>query len=84
MQDDYGNQIPTLPQMWERMNQFQDELKNNTEATTRVENNTAELIQTFHDFKGAVKVLTWIGKIAIPFTAIAALIITLKSGISPK
>lgn len=84
MQDDYGNQIPTLPQMWERMNEFQTELKNNTEVTTRIENNTAELIQTFHDFKGAFKVLTWIGKLAIPFTAIAALIITIKSGISPK
>lgn len=84
MQDDYGNQIPTLPQMWDRMNEFQKDLKTNTEATSRIESNTSELIQTFNDFKGAFKVLSWIGKLAIPFTAIAALIITVKSGITPK
>ena len=98
MQDDFGNEIPTLSQMWERITNFNDELSTvkeqlaeNTEATKRIETNTGELIEILTSFKGAFKVLTWIGKIAVPLAAIAGLFTALyaawqaiKTGVSPK
>ncbi len=91
MQDDYGNEIPTISQMWERLTSFNDELSTvkeqlaeNTEATKRIETNTGELIEILTSFKGAFKVLGWIGKLAVPVAAIIGLWTAIKTGISPK
>ncbi len=98
MQDDFGNEIPTLNQMWERITNFNDELSTvkeklaeNTEATKRIETNTGELIEILTSFKGAFKVLAWIGKLAVPIAAIIGLFTAayaawqaVKTGIMPK
>lgn len=93
MQDDFGNEVvhPTMQQMWSRMDKLETGLGENTESTKRIEGNTGELIDILNSFKSAFKVLTWIGKIAKPVTAIIGLclgiwagILALKTGVSPK
>ena len=98
MQDDFGNEIPTLSQMWERITSFNEELttvkeqlSENTEATKRIETNTGELIEILTSFKGAFKVLGWIGKLAVPLAAIVGLFSAcyaawseIKTGVMPK
>lgn len=98
MQDDYGNEIPTLSQMWHRMTKFEDELSTvkeqlseNTEATKRIETNTGEITEILNSFRGAMKVLGFIGKLAGPlaaivglFTAVYAAWHAIKTGVSPK
>lgn len=71
--------------------QFRVELAENTGATKRVESNTAEMLDVFESWKGAMKVLNWIGKAAKPVgylvglgASIAALWTAMKSGIHPK
>lgn len=71
--------------------QFRVELADNTRATKRVESNTAEMLDVFESWKGAMKVLNWIGKAAKPVgylvglgASIAAFWTAMKSGISPK
>lgn len=71
--------------------QFRVELAENTNATKRIEANTAEMLDVFESWKGAMKVLTWIGKAAKPIgyvvglgVSIAAFWTSIKSGIQPK
>ena len=71
--------------------QFRVELAENTSATKRVEQNTSEMLDVFESWKGAMKVLTWIGKAAKPVgwiigmcASMAAFWTAIKSGISPK
>jgi len=71
--------------------QFRVELAENTGATKRIEANTAEMLDVFESWKGAMKVLTWIGKAAKPVGWIAGMVASfvafwtaIKSGISPK
>lgn len=71
--------------------QFRVELAENTQATKRIESNTAEMLDVFESWKGAMKVLNWIGKAAKPVgwivgmcASIAAFWTAMKSGISPK
>lgn len=71
--------------------QFRVELAENTNATKRIEANTAELLDVFESWKGAMKVLTWIGKAAKPLgylvglgASMAAFWAALKGGVSPK
>lgn len=71
--------------------QFRVELAENTNATKRIEANTAEMLDVFESWKGAMKVLTWIGKAAKPLgyvigfcASIAALWTAMKSGVHPK
>lgn len=93
MQDDFGDEVPhpTLQQMWQRMDKFEVGLDENTESTKRIEGNTSELIDILNSFKGAFKVLSWIGTIAKPVTAIIAFFLTiwaaiaaLKIGVTPE
>ena len=67
------------------------ELASNTKATKEVADNTRELVDLFESFKGAFRVLNWIGKLAKPmayivglFTAIAGFYAALKSGVGTK
>ena len=71
--------------------QFRVELAENTNATKRIEANTAELLDVFESWKGAMKVLNWIGKAAKPIgyvvglgASIAAFWAALKGGVHPK
>ena len=71
--------------------QFRAELAENTKATKRIEANTAEMLDVFESWKGAMKVLTWIGKAAKPLgylvglgASIAAFWTAIKSGVNPK
>lgn len=71
--------------------QFRVELAENTKATKQIEANTAEMLDVFESWKGAMKVLTWIGKAAKPIgyvvglgVSIAAFWTSIKSGIQPK
>ena len=71
--------------------QFRVELAENTNATKRIEANTAELLDVFESWKGAMKVLNWIGKAAKPIgyvvgmgASIAAFWAALKAGVQPK
>lgn len=71
--------------------QFRIELAENTNATKRIEANTAELLDVFESWKGAMKVLTWIGKAAKPLgylvglgASMAAFWAAIKGGVTPK
>jgi hypothetical protein len=74
-----------------RMEGIEKSLKENNEATARVETNTADLLEAFNALRGAFKVFTWIGKaakplgyIALAITAILGTIAAFKSGGLPK
>ena len=66
-------------------------LKENTDETKAIKADTAELLEAFRSFKGAMKVLEWIGKAAKPIGYIAgfcasmyAFWTSVKSGVTPK
>ena len=66
-------------------------LKENTDDTKAINADTAELLEAFRSFKGAMKVLEWIGKAAKPIGYIAgfcasmyAFWTSVKSGVTPK
>ena len=66
-------------------------LKENTDDTKAIKADTAELLEAFRSFKGAMKVLEWIGKAAKPLGYIAGLCASvtafwaaMKSGVTPK
>lgn len=67
------------------------DLAENTKATKRIEANTSEMLHVFESWKGAMKVLNWIGKAAKPIgyvvglgASIAAFLAALKAGVHPK
>ena len=106
MSDEFEQQVANaLSQGDTRMNNLADEitavkleqaefrhlLKENTDATNAIKADTAELLEAFHSFKGAMKVLEWIGKAAKPLgyvvglgASIAAFWTAMKSGVTPK
>ena len=66
-------------------------LKENTDATNSIKADTAELLEAFRSFKGAMKVLEWIGKAAKPLgyiigvcASVTAFWTAIKSGVTPK
>ena len=66
-------------------------LKENTDATNAIKADTAELLEAFRSFKGAMKVLEWIGKAAKPLGYVAGFCASMyafwtavKSGVTPK
>ena len=71
--------------------EFRRLLKENTDATNSIKADTAELLEAFRSFKGAMKVLEWIGKAAKPLgyvvglgASVAAFWTAMKSGVPPK
>ena len=71
--------------------EFRRLLKENTDDTKAIKADTAELLEAFRSFKGAMKVLEWIGKAAKPLgyvvglgASIAAFWTAMKSGVHPK
>ena len=66
-------------------------LKANFGAANAIKADTAELLEAFRSFKGAMKVLEWIGKAAKPLgyvvglgASVAAFWTAMKSGVPPK
>lgn len=59
------------------MQGLEKNLQANTEATARIEINTSTIVEFFQAMAGAIKVFNWIGWLARPFGAIAALCVTL-------
>ena len=57
-----------------RMDSFEDKLDGNTNATQRIEASTTELLEVLNSWKGAMRVLDVLGKVAKPITAISALV----------
>jgi hypothetical protein len=57
----------------ERMEKIETNLKTNTDATTRVEANTKELVEFFNSVQGAFRVLEALGKLAKPLAYITML-----------
>lgn len=55
----------------QKMRDLRTELAENTLVTQRVEVNTAELVELLGSFKGAMAVLTMLGKLARPLAYIA-------------
>ena len=106
MSDEFEQQVANaLSQGDTRMNTLADEitvvkleqaehrrlLKENTDETKAIKADTAELLEAFRSFKGAMKVLEWIGKAAKPIgyvvglgASIAAFWTAMKSGVHPK
>ena len=106
MSDEFEQQVANaLSQGDTRMNNLADEitavkleqaefrhlLKENTDATNSIKADTAELLEAFRSFKGAMKVLEWIGKAAKPLGyittfvgAIVGIWTAMKSGVTPK
>ena len=97
--------VRALDQDDKRMNSLADEitagkleqaecrhlLKENTDAINAIKADTAELLKAFRSFKGAMKVLEWIGKAAKPLgyvvglgASVAAFWAAMKSGVPPK
>ena len=71
--------------------EFRRLLKENTDDTKAIKADTAELLEAFRSFKGAMKVLEWIGKAAKPLgyvvglgASVAAFWTAMKSGVTPK
>lgn len=56
-----------------RIDRLEEGLQANTDATERVDRNTTELVGILNSWKGAMKVLDFLGKLAKPLAAIAAL-----------
>ena len=94
MFDEFEQQVANaLSQGDTRMNNLADEitvvkleqaesrrlLKENTDATNAIKADTAELLEAFRSFKGAMKVLEWIGRAAKPIGYIAGTAITFTS-----
>lgn len=63
-----------LGELRDRVGHLERQMTVNTEATRRIETNTADLIDLFNSFRGGFKVLEYIGKLAKPLGAIIAMI----------
>lgn len=59
-----------LDQGSQKMKGLEDALRANTDATERIAKNTQEIVDFFEAIKGGMKVLTWLGKLAKPLTAL--------------
>ena len=55
-----------------RLDVLEGNVDKHAEQLTRIEKNTADLIETFQAFQGAWKVLNWIGKAAKPLAYMSA------------
>lgn len=63
----------------QRMARIESALLANSESTSRVESNTADMVEAFSNLKGAFKVFNWIGRAAKPLGYIAGAIAAIIS-----
>lgn len=96
IQDDFGNLVHTpgtasitdrLDAGDARMTRIEGDLSANTKATQELAANTSQVVELLKDFKGAMRVLDYIGRLAKPLgyilkacLAIAAIWATVKTG----
>lgn len=80
-----------LGELRDRVGNLERGLADNTAATKRIETSTHEIIEMFESWKGAMKVLEGIGKLAKPMSYVAAFAaavtsiwVAIKTGIMPK
>jgi hypothetical protein len=74
MTDDFGNELQPRRrasdtdwgELCDRVDEMDRRLQVNTEATQRVEANTAELVDAFRNLKGFFSVLDYLGRLAKP------------------
>ncbi len=71
----------------QRLAALENEMVANTESTKQVESNTSEIVEIMNDWKGAMKVIGYVGRAAKPMsyivgfcTAVYAFWTTLKGG----
>lgn len=57
-----------------RLDDFESRLEENTTLTKRIDTNTADMVELFNSWKGAMKVLDVLGRVAKPLLAIGGLI----------
>ena len=97
IQDDFGNLVrppvsdsifARLEEGDARMTRIEQDLADNTKATRATAESTSELVDLLQAFKGAFKVIDWVGKLARPvgFIVSAGLAIwaSLKTGAPTK
>jgi hypothetical protein len=82
--------VDKLYTLTERMDSFERGLADNTAATQQIQANTAAMVEVFESWRGAMRVLEWIGKAAKPvsyiaatITAIVAMFYAIKGGVKP-
>lgn len=63
-----------LGELRDRVGHLERQMTVNTEATRRIETNTADLIDLVQSFRGGFKALEYLGKLAKPLGAIIALV----------
>lgn len=80
-----------IGELRDRVGNLERGLAENTATTKRIETSTHEMVEIFDSWKGAMKVLEGIGKLAKPMSYIAALAasvtgiwVAIKTGIMPK
>jgi hypothetical protein len=72
-ESDFGSLEDEVARLSSRVSSMEEDLKDNTAATTRVEKNTEDLVAAFEALKGAFKVLEIIGKVGKPVLIIAGI-----------
>lgn len=65
----YGQRLDALS---DRQEEMHGQLEENTAATRRIEASTSELVTILESWKGAMRVLETLGKVAKPIAAITA------------
>ena len=79
-ESDFGTLEAEVKQLSDRIEVVEESLKRNTEATSRVEQNTSDLVEAWAAAKGAFKVLEIIGRIGKPLLIISGLLAALGIG----
>jgi len=74
-----ADQYPPTAVDWQRtisirMDAFERQLKENTDATNDVKENTQELVDILNSWKGAMQVFAWLGKVAKPIAAVVTFV----------
>jgi hypothetical protein len=83
-ESDFGSLQEEVRQLSGRIELVEQDLKNNTAATSRVEQNTSDLVAAWSAAKGAFKVLEIIGRIGKPLLMISGLLAAIGVGWSIK
>ena len=63
-----------LGQVQKGLAQLEESTEKNTQAIERMSSETSELLEMFKSFKGAFRVLEYVGKLAKPIAAIVGLV----------
>ena len=73
-ESDFGTLEAEVTRLSSRVSSMEEDLRDNTAATNRVEKNTEDLVAAFEALKGAFRVLEFIGKVGKPLLYITGAI----------